>query len=351
MNSATFADRLVAWQLRHGRHQLPWQTRDPYLIWLSEIMLQQTQVNTVIPYYEKFVAAFPTVAALAAAPLDTVLAHWSGLGYYQRARNLHRAAQQVMEQHSGAFPATFADLQTLPGIGRSTAAAIAVFAGNERQAILDGNVRRVLARHRGIVGDPAQAAVQTKLWQLAEILLPEGEDIGPYTQGLMDLGSLICTRRRPHCTTCPIAADCVAQLENRQEELPSARRRPTVTERQVVWLMLRHENEVYLEQRPPSGIWGGLWTLPEFADDAAANSWLGRWCNPDLSVLAEISHRFTHLQLTARVYLADLPVVPGCAAESAGHWFSTAGLSGIGLPQPVTLLLQQHSKLDLGFPG
>ena len=261
--ATAFANRIVRWQERHGRHDLPWQaTRDAYRIWLSEVMLQQTQVATVIPYFERFVKRFPTVGALASAHADEVLALWSGLGYYARARNLHRAAREVVERHGGVFPSGFEALVQLPGVGRSTAAAIAAFAGGERRAILDGNVRRVIARHAGIAGDPASSQVLERLWAEAEARLPR-DGIERYTQGMMDLGASVCFTRRPACELCPVAADCVARIEERVDELPGRRRRAARGLRRIAMLVVVSRGEVLLEKRPASGIWGGLWSLPE----------------------------------------------------------------------------------------
>ncbi|HEX5127493.1 MAG TPA: A/G-specific adenine glycosylase, partial [Rhodocyclaceae bacterium] len=256
-SSTTFAENLITWQRQHGRHNLPWQnSRDPYHVWLSEIMLQQTQVDTVIPYYQRFLANFPTVAALAAASSDAVLAHWSGLGYYARARNLYRAAQIVMEQHGGRFPDNSSALVQLPGIGRSTAAAIASFCFGERAAILDGNVKRVLTRQFGIEGFTGARAVEQSLWTLADSLLPV-DNIESYTQGLMDLGATICTRNKPICLHCPVAKTCVARQEGRQAELPAARPKRIIPQRSTAVLLLATDDAVLLEQRPASGIWGG----------------------------------------------------------------------------------------------
>ena len=257
------AAQVVRWQRRHGRHGLPWQgTRDPYRVWLSEVMLQQTQVSTVLDYYPRFLARFPSVQALAAAPLDDVLALWSGLGYYSRARHLHQCAQQVVAVHGGAFPASSAALATLPGVGRSTAAAIAAFCFGERAAILDGNVKRVLTRVLGFDGDLALAAEERRLWAAAESLLP-ARAVDVYTQGLMDLGATLCKRARPDCPRCPFADDCVANRDGRQAELPAARPRKALPERATVMLVLWHGGEILLLKRPPTGIWGGLWSLPE----------------------------------------------------------------------------------------
>src|ERR1700760_3587800 len=248
---ADFSARLIAWQREHGRHDLPWQnTRDPYRIWLSEIMLQQTQVSTVIPYYGRFLARFPDVAALAAAPADDVMTLWAGLGYYTRARNLHRCAQVVVEQHGGRFPESVEELAELPGIGRSTAAAIASFAFGAGATILDGNVKRVLARVFGIEGFPGEKRVENAMWTLAESLLPDAAndaEVSAYTQGLMDLGATLCVRGKPDCLRCPFAADCVANVTGRQRLLPTARPKKTVPTRRTWMLVLRDGNAVMLE--------------------------------------------------------------------------------------------------------
>ena len=263
-----FARRLVAWQRTHGRHDLPWQrTRDPYRIWLSEIMLQQTQVATVIPYYERFLAAFPDVRALAAASEDRVLEHWSGLGYYRRAHHLHAAAKAIVAEHRGAFPRDVDTLATLPGIGRTTASAIAAFAFGARAAILDGNVKRVLARHRGIAGYPGAPKTRGQLWRIADSLLPE-RDIETYTQALMDLGATICTRSAPRCGDCPVAGDCVARIEERIATLPSPRPRKALPQRAVRALVIERAGTILFEKRPAAGIWGGLWSLPEAGVEA-----------------------------------------------------------------------------------
>jgi len=239
------AGQVIRWQKQHGRHGLPWQgTRDPYRVWLSEVMLQQTQVSTVLAYYPRFLLRFPTVQALAAAPLDAVLALWSGLGYYSRARNLHRGAQVVVAEHGGAFPRSSAGLQTLPGIGRSTAAAIAAFCFGERAAILDGNVKRVLTRALGFAGDLAVAAEEQRLWAAAEALLP-AKDVDIYTQGLMDLGATLCLARRPACERCPLAADCVARAQGDVERYPVKTRRLKRGQRQNAWLLLRQGGRVH----------------------------------------------------------------------------------------------------------
>ncbi|SIT36902.1 A/G-specific adenine glycosylase [Paraburkholderia ribeironis] len=344
---ADFSARLIAWQRQHGRHDLPWQnTRDPYRIWLSEIMLQQTQVSTVIPYYARFVARFPDVAALAAAPVDDVMALWAGLGYYTRARNLHRCAQVVVEQHGGAFPASVDELAALPGIGRSTAAAIASFAFGARATILDGNVKRVLARVFGVEGFPGEKKVENAMWTLAESLLPShatDHDVSSYTQGLMDLGATLCVRGKPDCLRCPFAVDCVANVTGRQRELPTARPKKAVPTRRTWMLVLRDGNAVMLEKRPPSGIWGGLWSLPEATDEAALAE-RARAFGSDgvVSPLASLTHVFTHFKLDIEPRLAQLDRrVGGLAAlgDADTAWVALSDLNSFGVPAPVRKLL------------
>nr|WP_187633991.1 A/G-specific adenine glycosylase [Paraburkholderia podalyriae] len=342
-----FAARLIAWQHQHGRHDLPWQnTRDPYRIWLSEIMLQQTQVSTVIPYYAKFLARFPDVAALAAAPSDEVMALWAGLGYYTRARNLHRCAQVVVEQHGGVFPASVDQLAELPGIGRSTAAAIASFAFGARATILDGNVKRVLARVFGVEGFPGEKKVENAMWTLAESLLPSNAsnaEVSAYTQGLMDLGATLCGRGKPDCTRCPFAPDCVANVTGRQRELPIARPKKAVPTRRTWMLVLRDGNAVMLERRPPSGIWGGLWSLPEAADEASlAERARSFGSDGEVSPLASFSHVFTHFKLDIEPRLAELDRGVGAlAALNDAHtaWVALRDLDAFGVPAPVRKLL------------
>jgi A/G-specific adenine glycosylase len=327
-----FAERVIDWQRRAGRHGLPWQgTRDPYRIWLSEIMLQQTQVATVLSYYQRFLDRFPDIAALASAPPDEVLALWSGLGYYSRARNLHRAAGVVVAEHGGQFPRSLSAVQALPGIGRSTAAAICAFAWGERHAILDGNVKRLLARHAGIEGWPGQPAVQAALWREAEARLPPAQ-IETYTQGLMDLGAGPCARRA-RCECCPVAADCVARREGRTDRIPAPRPRRARARRQAeVWVLLA-EGRVLLERRPPRGIWGGLWSLPETCPPAAQGI--------DAESLPAIAHAFTHFDLDIHPRLIRLHAAPVRAADGASErdWHRLDALAGVGLPAPVRALL------------
>jgi len=341
-----FAPSLIAWQRQHGRHGLPWQgTHDPYLVWLSEIMLQQTQVASVIAYYARFLARFPDVHALAAAPLDDVMALWSGLGYYTRARNLHRCAQQVVEQYGGAFPATAAELSELPGIGRSTAAAIASFAFGARSAILDGNVKRVLARIYGIEGFPGEKRIENAMWELAESLLPtaaEHADMSAYTQGLMDLGATLCVRGQPDCARCPFQAGCEARLTGRQRVLPQARPKKAVPTRQTLMLILRHAGQVLLEKRPPSGIWGGLWSLPQAADEASLAVYAQRFgAYAPFAKMTMLTHVFTHFKLEIEPRLADLEQAAAYLADGDDYaWVTLTEIEAYGLPAPVRRLLE-----------
>ena len=340
-----FAARVSDWQRVHGRHDLPWQQdRDPYRIWLSEIMLQQTQVATVLPYYERFVAAFPTVASLAAAPLDRVLAHWSGLGYYRRAHHLHAAANAVIREHGGTFPRDAATLATLPGIGRSTAAAIAAFAVDERGAILDGNVKRVLARHRGVEGWSGEPRVEAALWKIADALVPESAvDMRAYTQGLMDIGATICTRTRPQCAVCPIGDDCGARLTGRIAELPAPRPRKALPQREVMVLMLERDGEVLLERRPPLGVWGGLWSLPELPPGTDVAAHVGArlaLTSGELHRLPTLTHTFTHFALTMHPVRVKVTSASVAARMPGIEWFARDAALAAAIPAPIRKLLQ-----------
>ena len=351
-----FAERLIHWQQQHGRHALPWQdTHDPYRIWLSEIMLQQTQVDTVIPYYARFLERFPDLASLACAAVDEVMTHWSGLGYYARARNLHRAAQAIVESHGGHFPRTAAEIATLPGIGRSTAAAIAAFAFGERAAILDGNVKRVLTRIFGVEGFPGEKRVETQLWALAESLLPTRE-LGRYTQAQMDLGATLCTRSKPACMRCPFADDCVARRDGRVGELPTPRPKKTVPRRSARYAIIIHEHAVLLERRPPAGIWGGLLTPPEIPATAPdggvwAQQHLGLACAP-ARALASLTHTFTHFVLELQPVLlhASTPTCTLIADDGALRWHALADLADAALPAPMRKILGALAAPDL-FDG
>ncbi len=347
----SFSHALVAWQKRHGRHQLPWQqTRDAYRIWLSEIMLQQTQVATVIPYYARFLERFPDVRTLAAASVGDVMALWAGLGYYTRARNLHRCAQAVVERHGGDFPSEVELLAELPGIGPSTAAAIAAFAYGARAAILDGNVKRVFCRVFGIEGFPGQSHVEKALWQRAAALLPD-QDIEAYTQGLMDLGATLCTRSRPDCEACPMQARCVAYATGRTAELPVRKPKKAVPEKSTVMLVVLHKGEVLLEQRPPQGIWGGLLSLPELSrlGEESLSPEIGEIALA-LAAFGEVqaveplptfTHAFTHYRLQVLPLKVTLGKRTAGAAQAACAWHSLATMAEAALPSPVRKLINR----------
>jgi A/G-specific adenine glycosylase len=344
-----FSEAVIRWQKQHGRHALPWQnTRDAYRIWLSEIMLQQTQVAAVIPYYQRFLQRFPDVQALAAAPSEDVMAHWSGLGYYTRARNLHKCAQRVVEQHGGVFPSDPELLADLPGIGRSTAAAISAFAYGTRAAILDGNVKRVFARVFGVEGYPGEKKVEDKLWLRAVALLPR-QDIEAYTQGLMDLGATLCTRSRPGCPACPLRDRCVALSTDRVAELPVKKPRKAVPEKCTTMLVVTHGDSVLLEQRPGSGIWGGLLSLPEINLPAsagrnekhealrqAASAW-GEF--GEYEALQPFTHVFTHFKLHVTPYRIPMARRAALASEGRYVWYGASSLANAPLPAPVRKLL------------
>jgi A/G-specific adenine glycosylase len=341
--SGTLAARVVVWQKHSGRHGLPWQgTRDPYRVWLSEVMLQQTQVSTVIGYYQRFLLRFPDVQALAAAPLDDVLALWSGLGYYSRARYLHRCAQAVVAQHGGAFPARSEALATLPGIGRSTAAAIAAFCFGERVAILDGNVKRVLTRALGFDGDLASAAEEKRLWAQAQDLLP-AQEVAVYTQGLMDLGATVCVVRRPDCQRCPLAQTCVAHRQGQPERYPVKTRRLKRGQREHALLWLRHGDKHWLVQRPDTGVWAGLWSLPEYSSTAALDETTAGWPGHG-EWLPSIAHALTHFDWTLHPLAWHWPVrrqsLPALQLLGAGRWLTLAEALALGLAAPVRKLLQ-----------
>jgi A/G-specific adenine glycosylase len=335
-----FAARVVAWQREHGRNALPWQrTRDPYRIWLSEVMLQQTQVATVLPYYERFVAELPDVRALAGAPIERVLALWSGLGYYRRAHHLHAAAGIVVERYGGEIPRDVDAIAHLPGIGRSTAAAIAAFAFGTRAAILDGNVKRVLARHRGIEGFPGAPRVERALWTAADALTP-AEDVDRYTQGMMDLGATVCTRT-PACLLCPVSADCVARIEGRIDELPAPRPSREVPHREAQLLVVERAGELLFERRPSTGVWAGLWSLPEVAMDAnladVVRTRFGTDCAP--APLAPITHAFTHYTLT--LHPKRVAVATSRRPPSPGElWMLPDDAINAALPAPIKRLVR-----------
>jgi A/G-specific adenine glycosylase len=347
MNS-TLAAALLPWFDRHGRHDLPWQAatpdgrRDAYRVWLSEVMLQQTQVATVIPYFLRFTEALPTLPALAAAPEDQVLALWSGLGYYRRARFLHRAAQSCVERHGGELPRDFDALAALPGIGRSTAGAILAQAHGLRFAILDGNVKRVLARYHGIEGHPGQGAVEKQLWERAEAHTPH-QRVADYTQAIMDLGATVCVRSRPLCLACPLADACVARREGRTAQLPTPRPGKALPTRSTTMLVLRDdEGRVLLERRGPNGVWSGLWSLPEAVDHEAA--WRLAQTHAqldDAQALAPFVHVFSHYRLTVEPLLFDGATARPAITDNASlRWYARDEWPKLGLPAPVRSLLE-----------
>jgi A/G-specific adenine glycosylase len=344
-----FAVRLLAWFDDHGRHDLPWQSDvSRYSVWVSEIMLQQTQVSTVVPYFERFVARFPDVVSLADASIDEVLALWSGLGYYARGRNLHAASRIVRDDHRGELPNDLDALLGLPGIGRSTAGAILALASGQRQPILDGNVKRVLARVHAIEGWPGQAAVSKSLWELADRHTPTVR-VAEYTQAIMDLGAMLCTRSKPRCEDCPLADLCVARAQDRATAFPGKRPHRHRPRRQVAMLIVRDSTgAVLVERRPASGIWGGLYSFPEVDDGAAA----GEWCRDNLGSranvvkpLESVAHSFTHFDLEIEPILIELDSVPTRLMDRDDQlWYNATGSSPLGMPAPVATLLKSLTR-------
>lgn len=339
----SFADALLAWFDDHGRKDLPWQhPRDAYRVWLSEVMLQQTQVVTVIPYFQRFVSALPTLRDLAAADEDTVLALWAGLGYYRRARFLQRAAQICVEKHGGELPRDFDALADLPGIGRSTAGAILAQAHGLRFPILDGNVKRVLTRYLGIHGFPGQSAVEKVLWQHADALMPAGRT-ADYTQAIMDLGATLCVRTRPQCDACPLAGSCVAKRDDLTAQLPTAKPTKRIPTRDTVMLILRDtKGRVLLERRGPQGVWSGLWSLPEASDhDAAWRTAQSLATIDDAQPLPAFTHVFSHYRLQVEPLLFDAATAHLRIADNpALRWCDASERAALGLPAPVRSLLQ-----------
>ncbi|SEA87390.1 A/G-specific DNA-adenine glycosylase [Thiothrix caldifontis] len=334
---ATFADKVLAWFDRHGRKDLPWQQKPtPYRVWVSEIMLQQTQVTTVIPYYARFMQRFPNVQALADAPPDDVLKLWEGLGYYSRARNLHKTAQQVCDAYAGVFPTDMPGMETLPGIGRSTAAAILSLCHGQREAILDGNVKRVLARYHAVAGWAGEPRVQKQLWAYAEQHLP-AERNAAYTQAMMDMGATLCTRSKPLCLLCPLQNGCQAFKQGKPQAYPGKRPAKALPEKTALALLLRNTaGELLLQQRPPTGVWGGLWSFPEFADETALHDWLAQHFAPTQTIttrLPVLTHTFSHYRLHLQPLQVDLDAQPARIMEGNGWlWYKanteyTGGLS------------------------
>ena len=341
----TFSKHVLAWYEKHGRKNLPWQkVAHPYNIWVSEIMLQQTRVDAVIPYYEKFIQRFPTLEDLANANVDEVLHHWTGLGYYARARNLHKAAKLIGDQHNAAFPKNIEEVIALPGIGRSTAAAILSLSFNQAHAILDGNVKRVLARVFAIEGWPGNKTVEQQLWQHAEALLPKN-NFAEYTQAMMDLGATLCTRSQPNCDHCPVQEHCIAYAHQRQNDIPTPKPSKKLPQREVIVAIVLAEKDqsIWLEKRPAIGIWGGLHSFPEFEDEAQ----LGRWSERHFKyrnssqMLSSVQHTFSHFRLTLHPRLIRIDKKPnGVMEENLGVWYKKADQK-IGLAAPVKKVLAQ----------
>jgi A/G-specific adenine glycosylase len=336
-----FAARLLTWFDAHGRKDLPWQRAiNPYRVWVSEIMLQQTQVQTVIPYYNRFMASFPDLRSLADAPLDAVLQHWSGLGYYARARNLHQAARQVRDVYGGEFPTAFDDVVALPGIGRSTAGAILSIADQQRHAILDGNVKRVLARHAAIEGWPGKTAVSNRLWELAETYTPAAR-VADYTQAIMDLGATVCTRSKPACRRCPVGEDCAAWLADDIAAYPGRKPKKAKPLRATTMVIAVDDAAIFLERRPAAGIWGGLWSLPEVQDVAD-------WCCDTLGqqprstrLLDVLRHSFSHFDLDIQPVVVRVHATQSKVADSSDTtWYRLDDEPPGGMAAPVQQILQ-----------
>ena len=343
--SGDFAQRILDWFATAGRRDLPWQQDPtPYRVWVSEIMLQQTQVATVVPYYLRFTEAFPDVPALAAAGIDEVLRHWSGLGYYARARNLYRAAHEIVERHGGCFPERFEDVVALPGIGRSTAGAILSLSSDQRHPILDGNVKRVLARYHAVCGWPGRSSVNAALWEHARRHTPR-ENVAAYNQAMMDLGATVCTQRRPACGACPISGGCEACRLGRQECYPERQEKRSKPRRHTHMALALCDGHVYLEQRPPSGIWGGLWSLPEFETETDIVDWCERRLAARPAGIERwelLRHSFSHYDLDIRPVAVRLETASQTVTDTdAGIWYKYDEAPQFGLAAPVRTLIDK----------
>lgn len=346
--SQPFSDAILAWYDKYGRKTLPWQlNKTPYKVWLSEIMLQQTQVATVIPYFERFMERFPTVIDLANADQDEVLHLWTGLGYYARARNLHKAAKVIADQYQGQFPASLEEVMALPGVGRSTAGAVLSLALKQPHPILDGNVKRTLARCFAVEGWPGKKPVENALWALAEQLTPD-TNTDKYNQAMMDMGAMICTRSKPKCNLCPVESTCEAKRLNRQTDFPGKKPKKTLPEKSTCFIIFQHEDCVWLEQRPPSGLWGGLWCLPEANESALEESIISRV--PDTlyhghESLISFRHTFSHFHLDILPIRVKLTKQPEMVMEAnSGLWYNLSQPAKVGLAAPVQKLLDSLSR-------
>lgn len=339
-------DRILAWFAQHGRKHLPWQqNKTPYRVWISEIMLQQTQVSTVIPYYERFMKRFPEITELAAADQDEVLHLWTGLGYYARARNLHNTAKKVAVDYDGQFPESFDEVVALPGIGRSTAGAILSLSLLQPLAILDGNVKRVLARYYGVAGWPGEKITQNRLWQLAEQNTPE-KQVADYNQAMMDLGATLCTRTKPDCGRCPIADHCVANKEENYAAYPGKKPKKSTPVKATTFVLFRHNNQVLLEQRPPAGIWGGLWCFPEPQPEQTPEE-LAAQLGLNVQVKTKLNgfrHTFSHFHLDIDAIICEVVEKPvGQVQENNQIWFNLCEPQKIGLAAATKKLFDQLS--------
>lgn len=343
LSPSAFQEKILQWFAQHGRKDLPWQIETtPYRVWVSEIMLQQTQVATVIPYFNRFIAQFPDVTSLAHSSLDRVLEYWAGLGYYARARNLHQAAQIIESQ--GFFPTSLDSLMQLPGIGQSTAGAIMSIAYHQSHAILDGNVKRVLARFNAVEGWPGHSMVSRELWSISKRFTPVDRVAADYTQAIMDLGATVCTRSNPLCRQCPVSGSCRAKRENRIKEFPASRPSSVLPVKNTVFLLLiRTDDAIMLEKRPETGIWGGLWSLPEFSTSAQALAWCGEQnlCIAKRQLLPTLGHTFSHFHLkyTPLIVRTDYPI-NNVMEVNQTVWYKSDQNTGYGLPAPVKRLLE-----------
>ncbi|MCE9882216.1 A/G-specific adenine glycosylase [Hafnia paralvei] len=346
MLAQQFAQSVLTWYDRYGRKTLPWQSpKTPYQVWLSEVMLQQTQVATVIPYFLRFMEKFPDVRALAAAPQDEVLHLWTGLGYYARGRNLHKAAQTIMEKHGGEFPTSFDDVCALPGVGRSTAGAILSLSLGQHYPILDGNVKRVLARCYAVEGWPGKKDVENRLWEISEQVTP-AKGVSQFNQAMMDLGAMVCTRSKPKCELCPLSSGCIAYANSNWSQYPGKKPKQTIPEKTGYFLMMQSGDNVWLEQRPNVGLWGGLYCFPQFINEDALREHVASLGikQPKLHQLTSFRHTFSHFHLDIVPIWFDITQQSHCMDEGTGLWYNLAQPPSVGLAAPVERLLQQLSK-------
>ncbi|MCW7549811.1 A/G-specific adenine glycosylase [Photorhabdus sp. APURE] len=345
MEAKQFSTVVLDWYHRYGRKTLPWQLeKTSYHVWLSEVMLQQTQVATVIPYFQRFISRFPDVTSLAAAPLDEVLHLWTGLGYYARARNLHKAAQQIVEQHQGKFPTTFEDVVALPGVGRSTAGAILSLSQGKHFPILDGNVKRVLARCYAVEGWPGKKEVESSLWQISTNVTPV-QEVEYFNQAMMDLGAMVCTRSKPKCEICPLNQGCIAYANHSWTKYPGKKPKQSIPEKTAYFLLMQNHDSVWLEQRPPTGIWGGLFAFPQFESIDLLNGWLAQSgiSHSEHEQLTAFRHTFSHFHLDIVPIKINILSFAACMDENKGLWYNLQQPATVGLAAPVEYLLQQLS--------